>query len=92
MSSIRIVDPVTGVPLLAGANLENAYLLIASQIFTYEFEGVGQQDSELLDETFVLDAQNYALGISMLTKATQGQVHRIEVAGNSHSGRSLKTN
>lgn len=90
MSAVTIVHPVTGAPLLAGASLSNCYLLIASQIFTYDIPRTSEQNTPALLEPLVLDAQNFALGISMLTHATKGQVSRIEVSGNPHSGRVLK--
>lgn len=93
MPSISLVHPVTGAPLLAGASLQNCYLLIADQIFTYDIpdDRTGEQHTDDLLDPYVVDAQSYAVGVSIQTLATRGQVMRIEVSGTAHGGKSLKT-
>lgn len=80
--SVNLVHPTTGAPLLAGATLENCFMLIAQQIFIYATPRTGRQHSGYLKDPIVLDAQSFAIGISMITNATKGQAHEIEVIGN----------
>lgn len=84
--SIRIVDPITGAPLLAQATVQNAYLVIAHQIFPYTIPRVGTQHTPFLREPRVLDCQSYALGFHMITNATKGQISQAEAIGNAHGG------
>lgn len=84
--SIRIVDPVTGAPLLASASLTNCYLVIAHQIFPYTIPRTGVQHTPFLREPRVLDCQSYALGFHMITNATKGQIGQAEALGNIHGG------
>lgn len=91
MASVRIVDPVTGADLLAGANLTNCYLLIANQIFTVPVGRARAQHSDFLRQPIMLDCQSYAAGFSLQTNATKGQVHRAEISGNRHKGGFSKT-
>lgn len=88
--SIRIVDPDTGLPLLAGATLTNRFMLIASQIFVYNIPRTGPQHTDFLKEPFVLDCQSYAIGLTLLTEARQGQIHQMEVIGSGSSGGASK--
>lgn len=85
-TSIRIVDPDTGAPLLAQATLENCYVVIAHQIFPYTIPRVGSQHTDYLKEPYVLGAQSYALSFHMITGATKGQIMRAEAIGNAHGG------
>ena len=80
--SVNLVHPTTGAPLLAGSSLENAFMLIAQQIFTYTIPRTGRQHTAFLKEPIVLDCQSYCLGISMITNATKGQTHEVEAIGN----------
>ena len=91
MPSITITDPATGVPLLANATLDNCYLLIANQIFTVPVGRARAQHSMFLREPIMLDCQSYAVGFSLQTNATKGQIHRAEVSGNPHKGGVAKT-
>jgi hypothetical protein len=91
MASIKIVDPVTGADLLAGATLSNCYLLIANQIFTVPVTRARAQHTDFLRDPIMLDSQSYACGLSLLTNATKGQIHRVEISGNRHKGGFSKT-
>lgn len=84
-STITIVDS-TGAPLNAGASLTGLYMTIAAQIFTYAFTDIEAQHSLFLREPIVLDCQSHACSFSLLTNATQGQIHRVEISGNPHKG------
>lgn len=85
-TSVRIVDPDTGAPLLAQATVDNAYMVVAHQIFGYTIPRVGSQHTDYLKEPYVLDCQSYALSFHMITNATKGQIMRAEAIGNPHGG------
>ncbi len=91
MASIEILDPVTGNPLNCQASLTGAYMLIGRQIFTFDFTSARSQHTPLLDKPFLLNVQSYAIGLSLLTKATKGQIKKIDVAGTPRQGRVLTT-
>jgi len=88
--SVRIVDPQTGEPLLAGASLENCYMVIAHQIFEYEIPRTGTQHTPFLKEPFVLDAQSHKLSFHLFTAASAGEIISAEAIGNVHGGGSAK--
>lgn len=88
--SVLMVDPVTGAPLEAQATLSGCFVILAAQVFTYNIPRTGPQHTHFLRDPMVLDCQSTAIGISLLTAAVQGQVHRIDVLGNVHGGKSSK--
>jgi len=85
--AVTIVDS-NGNAVNAQANLTGLYVSIARQIFPYNIPRANVQHSEFLKEPFVFDCQSYAVGIHMITNATSGQVHSLEVLGNVRSGSS----
>lgn len=88
--SVLMLDPVTGVPLAAQATLSGCFVVLAAQVFAYSIPRLGLQHTEWLKEPMVFDCQSYAIGISLLTAATMGQTHRIDVLGNVHGGGNSK--
>jgi hypothetical protein len=88
---IAIVDPVTGAPLLSGVTLNGCYMLIGAQIFTYAIPRTGPQHSAFIKDPLVLDCQSYAIGLTLLTHASQGQIHSLQIVGNLHGGGSSST-
>lgn len=83
---IRIVHPVTGATLNAQATLSGAYMLIARQIFVYPIPRLGKQHTKFLKEPIVLDAQSYAVGLSLITGAVSGQIQQADLLGNESGG------
>lgn len=90
-SSVHLVDPDTGAVLLAGASLQNCYLVIATQIFPVAIDRAEVQHTLALKNPRVFNAQSYAIGLHMITNATAGQIHDVVVRGNPRSDSSLKT-
>ena len=80
-SSFTLVDPYTGAPLLAGATLEDCYMIIGVQIVTYDFTRVGPQHTPPLQEPYMDEAQSYCFGISLFTNAVRGQVLSLTAFG-----------
>lgn len=85
---ITIGDPTTGAPLNCQASLSGLYMNVARQIFPYAFTDIDAQHSTFLKQPYVFDAQSYAIGFTLLTNATKGQIHSLQVAGNLHGGSS----
>lgn len=79
--SIRIVDPVTGSPLTAKADLANCFMVIAVQIFAITITRVGPQHTGSLTECFADECLSHAVGVHLLTHATAGQVFSTETQG-----------
>ena len=79
--SIRIVDPVTGGPLTAKADLANCYMVIGVQIFTFPVTRTGAQHTGSLQEPFVDEAISHCIGLHLLTHASSGQIFAVETLG-----------
>lgn len=79
--SIRIVDPVTGLPVVAQATLQNCFALIATQIFEYEIPREGQQHTPPLQNVYVDEALSHCIGFNLFTHARVGQILALEVLG-----------
>lgn len=89
-TSIHIVD-ANGDPILLGADHQDLFMVIASQIFEVVIDRAEVQHSEAVKEPYVLNCQSYAIGLHMITAATAGQIHDVVVRGNPRTNSSLKT-
>jgi hypothetical protein len=79
--SITIVDPVTGLPVLAQATLANCFMLLATQIFAYTIPREGQQHTPPLQNVLVDEALSHAIGFNLFTNARTGQILAVEALG-----------
>lgn len=68
-----LLDPFTGGNLNAQATLVNAYMIIATQIFTHTFTAAERQHTGPLNDVFVDEAISHCIGLSLITNATMGQ-------------------
>lgn len=89
--SIRIVDPVTGAPLLAQATLRNCWAVLATQIFAYDISRSGQQHTPPLENVYVDEALSHAIGFNLYTHARTGQVLAVEALGVGQGAATSKT-
>jgi hypothetical protein len=76
-----MVDPITGLPVLAQATLQNCFCLIATQIFEYPIPREGQQHTPPLQEVYVDEALSHAIGFNLYTHARTGQILAVEALG-----------
>lgn len=79
--SVRIVDAVTGAPVLAQATLQQCFALLATQIFEYAIPREGQQHTPPLQNVYVDEALSHAVGFNLYTHARTGQILAVEVLG-----------
>lgn len=91
VTTLTIVDPVTGAPLLAQNTVSGLYALLGNQIVAYPISDLDSQWTEFLDEFMVLDAHSYAIGINLVTNAGYGHIDDVIIRGNLHAGRWTKT-
>lgn len=79
--SFTLFHPVTGAALNAQATLANAYMVIATQIFTYAFTDAEKQHTPPLTDVFVDEALSHSIGLSLLTNAAAGQILSVNALG-----------
>lgn len=79
--SVRIVDPVTGAPVLAQITRERCWMVIATQVFEYTIPREGQQHTPPLQNVYVDEALSHAIGFNLYTHARTGQILAVEVLG-----------
>lgn len=79
--SFTLSDPFTGTPLNAQATLANAYMIIATQIFTHIFTAAERQHTGPLTDVFVDEAMSHCIGLSLITSATLGQFLSVVALG-----------
>lgn len=80
-TSFTLSHPVTGATLNAQATLSGAYMIIATQIFTYTFTDTESQHTPPLTDVGVDEAQSHCIGLSLLTNATMGQITSVRAKG-----------
>jgi hypothetical protein len=78
--AITIVDS-GGSPVNAHASLTGLYMTVAYQIFTYSVPRANLQVGQFFKEPFMRNCQNYAVGLHLITNATAGMIHTLEVLG-----------
>ena len=81
MSSITLVDPITGNAITAKASLTNCFMLIGTQIFEYAIPREGQQHTPPLQNVYVDEALSHAVGFNLFTHARTGQILAVEALG-----------
>lgn len=79
--SVYLVDPVTGLPIVAQATLQNCFALIGTQIFTYAIPRANQQHTPPLQDVYVDEALSHAIGFNLFTHARTGQILAVEALG-----------
>lgn len=79
--SVRIVDPVTGTPVVAQQTRERCWAMLATQIFEYGIPREGQQHTPPLQNVYVDESLSHAIGFNLYTHARTGQILAVEVLG-----------
>lgn len=79
--SVRIIDPVTGAPVLAQITRDRCWAVLACQIFEYDIPREGQQHTPPLQNVYVDEALSHAVGFNLYTHARTGQILAVEVLG-----------
>lgn len=89
--SVRLVDPITGAPLLAQATLRNCWAVIGTQVFIYSIARTGQQHTPPLENVYVDEALSHAIGFNLFTHARDGQILAVEALGVGQGAATSKT-
>jgi hypothetical protein len=79
-TTITLVD-LDNVALLLPVSLNNLYMAIGAQVFTYDLDRIGNQVSGPLQEPLVEDCVAHAIGLHLLTNATSGRVFNVTALG-----------
>lgn len=80
-TQVSLSHPTTGATLNAGSTLSGCYVLLAYQIATVTLSHTNAQHTEPLQDFLVQDCLSFAIGVSMVTGATRGQVYSVEAWG-----------